>query len=404
MTAIPDPDAVVIGDLNLLRPVAAAGLRSIVICFDSRTRHSRYCRASFELSSPVVDMERSVRELCDLGSSLQTRPVLYYSNDAQLLMVSRHREELGRYFRFLMPAPELIEGMVDKAHFHDLAVQHQFPTPRSLLCRAHDTAAIESPWGFPCVVKPVTRVGWYEAKLTGNVPHKVLKADTQHELTRAVSVMRARRLDFMLQEFVGGGDDQICSFHAYFDRSSEPLAWFVGRKVRTYPLDTGKSTCLQLAVEPEVANVAITCLRSIGFQGVVKVDFKKDPRTGRLYLLEINPRFNIWHYLGAVSGVNLPQVAHQYLQGSWTGVRPTYRVGRFWISQQLDLLSTLSAVRQGRLQLGKWLRSYLGPKVYNTFAWTDPAPAFFVAVSFPARYLRRRRPVPRSGKPSLSPE
>lgn len=64
--------------------------------------------------------------MCGLGSSLQTRPVLYYSNNAQLLMVSRHREELGRYFRFLMPAPDLIEGMVDKAHFHDLAAQHQF--------------------------------------------------------------------------------------------------------------------------------------------------------------------------------------------------------------------------------------------------------------------------------------
>lgn len=150
-------------------------------------------------------MERSVRELCGLGSSLQTRPVLYYSNDAQLLMVSRHREELGRYFRFLMPAPDLIEGMVDKAHFHDLAARHRFPTPRSLLCRAHDTSAI------------------------------VLKADTQEELTRAVSLMRARGLDFMLQEFVGG-DDQICSFHAYFDRYSEPLAWRSWSSRETSPM------------------------------------------------------------------------------------------------------------------------------------------------------------------------
>src|SRR5215470_19812901 len=38
--------------------------------------------------------------------------------------------------------------------------------------------------------------------------------------------------------------------------------------------------------------------------GVAKPDFKRAP-DGRLLLLEINPRFNLWHHLGAVAGVNL---------------------------------------------------------------------------------------------------
>ena len=53
--------------------------------------------------------------------------------------------------------------------------------------------------------------------------------------------MRARGLDFMLQEFVGG-DDQICSFHSYFDRYSEPLAWRSWSSGETSPMAFTAST------------------------------------------------------------------------------------------------------------------------------------------------------------------
>jgi predicted ATP-grasp superfamily ATP-dependent carboligase len=373
---ITDPDAVVIGDLNLLRAVGQAGLRSIVVSMSRRTVRSRYCAATFEMTPPLADMERSAGELCALGSSLRTKPTLYYSNDAQLLMVSRHREALSRYFRFLMPDAQLIEDMVDKSRFQELAARRGFPMPRSLLAPVSDSGRVGWPGGFPCVVKPITRVGWFEAKVE-EVPHKVFKVESQEELNRKVEAMRAHGRDFILQEFISGEDDQIYSFHGYFDRSSEPLAWFVGRKVRTYPLDTGRSTCLELVREPEVAELGLSTLRGLGFQGVMKADFKRDARTGRLYLLEMNPRFNLWHYLGAVSGVNLPEVAHRYLAGSWSGPPPEYRPGHYWISGPMDLKATWSALRRGRLSAGKWLRSYLGRKVCNVFAWRDPQPFLF---------------------------
>ena len=42
----------------------------------------------------------------------------------------------------------------------------------------------------------------------------------------------------------------------------------------------------------------------LGLKGLVKLDFKRaDDET--LHLLEVNPRFSLWHHLGAVAGVNL---------------------------------------------------------------------------------------------------
>jgi hypothetical protein len=46
-------------------------------------------------------------------------------------------------------------------------------------------------------------------------------------------------------------------------------------------------------------------LARLGVPGVAKLDFKRDD-PGRLHLLEINARFNLWHDPGAVAGVNLP--------------------------------------------------------------------------------------------------
>ena len=52
-------------------------------------------------------------------------------------------------------------------------------------------------------------------------------------------------------------------------------------------------------------------LERLAFVGVVKLDYKRDPRTGRFYLLEVNPRFNLWNHLGAAAGVNLPLLAYR---------------------------------------------------------------------------------------------
>ena len=64
----------------------------------------------------------------------------------------------------------------------------------------------------------------------------------------------------------------------------------------------------------------------------MKIDFKRDPRTGSFYVLELNPRFNLWNHLGAACGVNLMRIAHDYLEGSRGPLECTYRTGVRWLS------------------------------------------------------------------------
>src|SRR5439155_1128342 len=84
----------------------------------------------------------------------------------------------------------------------------------------------------------------------------------------------------------------------------EVMGEFTGRKIRTAPRRYGFSTYVEITDEDEVRRLGHSILERIGFSGVAKVDFKREPRTKRLYLLEINPRFNLWHHAGAAAGVS----------------------------------------------------------------------------------------------------
>jgi predicted ATP-grasp superfamily ATP-dependent carboligase len=187
---------------------------------------------------------------------------------------------------------------------------------------------------------------------------------------RANALVAQLAASLQFQEYVPGGDDAIWSFHGFAAPGGEVLASFVGRKIRTYPALTGDSSYLRLARDEGLEALGRGISARLGLAGIFKMDFKRAP-DGRCRLLEINTRFNLWHYLGAVNGVNLPEVAFNYLT---SGKRPeelTARSRYRWLSLREDW----RAHKEGQVSLVDWLHSlaYM-PKVYEMFAWTDPMP------------------------------
>ena len=100
------------------------------------------------------------------------------------------------------------------------------------------------------------------------------------------------------------------------------------------------------------------------------------PRTGRYYLLEINTRFNLWHYLGASNGVNLPQVAYDFLVN---GKRPAACARLRPVTAGSRLRYDWRAYRElsgrGELGAGAWLASLAHARWSTTSSrGRDPLP------------------------------
>ncbi|KAA0575017.1 ATP-grasp domain-containing protein [Azospirillum sp. Sh1] len=351
------PLACVLGDMDLVRPLGLAGIRCAVVGPPGgATAHSRFTERliPWEGGNDEVLVDRLLR----FGAAQAEKPVLYMEEDAQLLMVSRHRDRLSAVFRFALADADLVETLVDKGRFQALAERIDLPVPRTRrLSPLPGSEAPDLDLRYPVIVKPLTRrPPWDEIEGLG----KAIRLDGHDELRALWPRLIAVGIDLLAQELIPGPETRIESHHVYIDADGAVAGEFTGRKIRTYPVDYGHSTALTITdIDGEGADVAALgreIAARIGLKGVAKFDFKRDP-DGRLHLLEINPRFNLWHHLGAVAGVNLPAMVQADLTGRprpnpRPAPRPAKaRPGTCWCHISKDRL----AARDGGVPTVRWI-------------------------------------------------
>jgi predicted ATP-grasp superfamily ATP-dependent carboligase len=394
------PVAVVSGDLNMLRCFAGRGISTVVVSSDENepTLRSRYCQRKRVIAAPA-DRERALSDLESIGRGYSRRPVLFYASDDMLQLISKNRQRLDRYFDFLMPPAELVEDLLDKGRFSSLAERTGLPVPKTLACNATTPAKQAlAEMGLPSVFKPNTHIGWFKSGAsTDGKPRKALVARTAEDFVALHEHVQAHAPSFLVQRYVGGGEERIYSYHAYLDRDSQPLGEFAGKKIRTYPMEAGVSTYLELVKEPAVLELGRSISETLGLVGAVKLDFKRDPVDESFHLLEINPRFTLWSYLGAACGINLPVIAYAERVGQEPKHCNDYRTGVRWLSFGNDFRAFLRDYGpRGELSVADWLLSYRGDTIYDVFSWRDPLPLGTCLFNYGKAVAERLRRSPRA--------
>lgn len=361
--------ACVMGDMDLVRPLGLAGIQCAVVARrGTATRFSRFTRAAVEWFDAWEQPEKLVESLERFGASQPVQPIFFYEEDRELLMLSRNRDRLGKWFRFVVPDPELVEDLVDKARFQTLADRLDLPVPPSK--RFHpDDESIPSDLGlrFPIIVKPLTRRTDQWSAVAGE--RKALLMNTVEELRELWPRLAEANVVALAQELIPGDERSIESYHVYIDDRGEIVGEFTGKKIRTYPIRFGHSTALEISDAEDVAALGRDLVERMGLRGVAKFDFKRGP-DGRLYLLEVNPRFNLWHHLGAVAGVNLPALVYGDLASLPRPARTRARPGVRWCKMWRDQ----AAARESGVPFFKWLRWAAGCEAKRLIALDDPMP------------------------------
>jgi predicted ATP-grasp superfamily ATP-dependent carboligase len=361
------PLACVIGDLSMVRALGRGGIPVAVAASDpaSKVKLSRYCRAEVRTPSWVDDPQAALAALIDWGAGQREAPVVFYQGDHDLLALSRGRGRLAPHLRCVLPPAELVEDVADKLRFAALAERLGLPVPLTrTLRRGSEVAGWDR---FPCVVKPVMRSPRF-AQLARN--QKALRIRGRAEMDALLAVIESYDTDLVVQESIEGGEEYIESYHAYLRPGGQIMGEFTGRKLRTFPRLYGYSTYVEISDADDVRRLGRWVLEKIGFSGVVKIDFKRDPQSRRLYLLEINPRFNLWHHAGAAAG--------------------PARAGVRWASAHDDW----RAFEGSSL---RWLAEMLTVDVNESFLARDPYPALDDVLGI----LRRKLATLRDARPHL---
>jgi D-aspartate ligase len=242
-------------------------------------------------------------------------------------------------------------------------------------------------WGvalrFPVIVKPVTRHFERWTKVEPNA--KAVSVAGRDDLQRLWPRMAAADIEVIAQEMVVGPESSIESYHTYVDATGQVVAEFAGKKIRTRPAEFGYSTAVRLVDAPDVLALGREVVARLGLVGVAKLDFKRAP-DGRLYLLEVNPRFTLWHHPAAVAGLNIPALVFADLTGRARPPHAPPRAGVRWC----DLWEDAAAAHAlGELD-ARWVASAITCGAKSGFAWDDPMP-FVRGVVLPRLRVRARR-------------
>jgi D-aspartate ligase len=259
--------ACVLGDIDLVRPLALAGIRSVVVARPGDPLwFSRYAEPGVAWADAWTQRALLVERLMEFGISQPAPPVLFYQGTPDLLTVSRNRERLAQAFRFTIADAALIEELTDKAAFQALAERLRLPVPATRRLRpAEDPAGWDVDLRFPLILKPVVRrpAEWSRVEQKA----KAVKIATRDELRTAWPRLVAADVELLAQELIAGPESMIESYHTYVEDQGTVVAEFTGRKLRTRPAEFGNSTAVTITEAPDVAATGRQIVRCLGLAG-----------------------------------------------------------------------------------------------------------------------------------------
>lgn len=345
---------------------------------------SRYCTPKL-CPHPVHEPQRLVEFLAEEGKQLDQPGVLFPASDAFVLFLSRYRDDLGAYYRFILPAAEVVEAVVNKRRQYELA--EQVGTPYATTCypeTIEDMQRIANQVDYPAFIKPNYGHLWRE--WFGGT-HKGFKVHTPEELIARFEEILPTGLQVMVQSIILGPNTNHFKVSAYIGQSGEPLAVFTLRKIRQYPTEFGVGTVVESLRYPELVELGLKFFQAIGYRGIGSIEFKLDDRDGRLKMIELNPRLWQQNIQATDCGMNFPLIQYLDLTGQSPPPQTAFKEGVRWFDAMADFQSFWSYFRRGELSPWAWVRSWIGARSFATFAWDDLGP-FLKANRYGLKYLR----------------
>jgi predicted ATP-grasp superfamily ATP-dependent carboligase len=329
---------------------------------------SRYNRRT--LSWPSHDDEEMANFLVSLADREGIRDwVLFPTGDQAAALVARHHQALGQHFQLTTPPWEVLQWFYDKRLAYRLADRVGVDHPWTM-CPANRDEVAASKCQFPVILKPA-----YNSGFNRFTASKAWRVDSMEQLLKGYD--EARTLvgadNLMIQELIPGGGESQFSYTALC-QEGQPIASLSARRVRQFPMDFGRaSTFVETIDDPLSSAAAERLLAALRYTGIVEVEFKRDPRDGKLKLLDINPRVWGWHSLCGFAGVDYPYLLWLLTIGE--PVPPTKAVtGVRWVRMSTDAPTAIREILHGRLSLREYLRSIRPPLAPAIFASDDPLP------------------------------
>jgi len=380
------PYAVVAGGevngLGVVRALARESVPTIVLDTDP-TRPTMRTRHGEKLQVASLGGARFVEELLRLRPRFAQKPVLILTQEAGVAAVSADYAKIAGAYRITMPPHDTMRMLMDKLQFQTRAEELGFAVPKALTLRAGaDLAALEA-LRYPVILKPAVKDPRYEKRFAK--AYRLADAPA----VRAQWAQMTEVIDeAIVQEWIEGGDGDVY-FTLQYRRAQGAAVSFTGRKTCQWPpLVGGTASCIPAPeAEAELTETTSRFFVAVGFVGLGSMEYKRDRRDGRFYMVEPTVgRTDYQEEIATLNGINLPYAAWRGECGLEPRAQERATVQNGW----RDPFGHHNAKVAGATDAADGL----GLKMADAyFRWDDPAP--YLAARLGPKLKRLASAVPR---------
>jgi predicted ATP-grasp superfamily ATP-dependent carboligase len=234
------------------------------------------------------------------------------------MAIAKHKDKLEQVSIPCVGDWKTLEILIDKTKFNMWCDKHGYPVPHAWLATQAEKIPLDS---YPIIAKPISRRSSADDSSAKKKSHefdqnRVRMVNNQYELSQLKEKIIEFDKLYFLQEYIPGMSDTMYTVGIYANKQGIVKGVFSGRKLRGFPADVGDWRLGQVEAMPnEIISIVEDFCHRIGYHGIAEFEFKRDPRDGKFWLIEVNPRSWSWVGITSYCQVSLPWMAYADCSG-----------------------------------------------------------------------------------------
>lgn len=303
--------------VNALHIIRNLGSRDIpVICISKNSdvigKKSKYTSQFFNVDY-VADEEALYNALILIGKQLKKPGVLYPTADEHVQVLTDYYSELSKYY-YVAVNPDNNEKVTSKEYQYKLCDEIGVDYPRSFYLKSENDVenfySNHNEIQYPIIIKPFSKVDASQNLF------RVKEIHNEEQLQKVKALISDNiKVGFLVSEIIPGEPDQLWTYGSYCSDNSEVIAGFSGKKLTQRPYYFGVFSTARYEKNDRVEEQSKKLLKAINHIGLSQVEFKYDYRDDKFKLMEINPRYWMWHGIGVKDNMSLALVHFYHITG-----------------------------------------------------------------------------------------
>lgn len=237
-----------------------------------------------------------------------TKYIIFAPNEIYLNLISKNMDKFNFDFESAYPDRKLFESIYYKSDFYKYLDKIGLPYPKTQIINKNNIESLDIDGDI--FMKPDDFGQLYYLDYD-----KKQKGYHLHGKDEAINILKGiynsgYNSNMIVQQYINGSDGSEYSLNGYRAHDGK-ISMVLARNLisDSRPLTVGNHIVQVDHHDERMYEIAKKLTTELGYVGLFNLDFKKDSKTGEIYVLEMNQRQGRTFYYSILGGVNLIEIA-----------------------------------------------------------------------------------------------